>query len=196
MQILSPLRWARLPGAGQRYFLAFAFVGLSSVFPSCHIALADGLSYPAASQAPRYSASRSADLDATAPADEPQAGKTERGTPVNRRVEACFPAETRNVFNWMDAVPDANGKPQPFDYLDAGKVSPAARDAIRGRNTWVLWGEGNEVFWNWVQEKGYGIADFLILIDSRKRGSRFHDMGLINQPGMKQTDSRRKILGL
>ena len=32
---------------------------------------------------------------------------------------------------------------------------------IRGRNTWVLWGEGNDVFWNWVQQKGYGLTDFL-----------------------------------
>jgi hypothetical protein len=194
-----PLRywWVRPPKTENHYFLAYAVLAFLMAVDLYQTALADDLAYLAASQAPRYSESRSANLDASAPADEPQAGRTERGTPVNRRVEACFPAETRNVFNWMDAVPDADGKPQPFDYLDAGHVSPTARDAIRGRNTWVLWGEGNEVFWNWVQEKGYGLADFLILIDSRKRGARFADAGLINQPGMKaQIDPARKILGL
>jgi hypothetical protein len=195
VRILSSLRCVRPLRAEHQYFLACTFLALLSIFQFCHIALADDSPFPAASQAPHYSASRSADLDATAPADEPQSGKTERGTPVNRRIEACFPAETRNVFDLMDAVPDANGNPQPFDYLDAGYVSPEARDAIRGRNTWVLWGEGNEVFWNWVQERGYGLADFLILIDSRQRGTRFKDSGLINQPGMKaRTD--QKILGL
>src|SRR5215471_14464215 len=155
MQLPSRDRWVRPPRIESHRSLAYAALAFLLAVGLYQTARADDLHYLAASQAPLYSESRSADLDASAPADEPQAGKTERGTPVNQRVEACFPAETRNVFNWMDAVPDADGKPQPFDYLDAGKVTPDARDAIRGRNTWVLWGEGDEVFWNWVQEKGY-----------------------------------------
>jgi hypothetical protein len=48
-----------------------------------------------------------------------------------------------------------------------------------------------------LQERGYGLADFLILLDSRQRDHRFRDSGLINQPGMKkQTDPRKRVLGL
>lgn len=53
------------------------------------------------------------------------------------------------------------------------------------------------MFWDWVQQHGYGLADFLVLLDSRKRDTRFADSGLINQPGMKsQTDRSKTILGL
>ncbi|MFC5416735.1 hypothetical protein ACFPL7_18030 [Dongia soli] len=97
----------------------------------------------------------------------------------------------------MDRVPDGNGNLVPFNYTDGNSISPDARNAIRGRNTWVLWGEGNETFWGWVQEQGYGLADFLILIDSRNRAARFANSGLINQPGLTaQTDPAKKILGL
>ena len=95
MRLSSRPRQARSLGAESQYFLAYAFLAFLSVFELYQTALADDLPYPAASQAPRYSESRSADLDATAPADEVQGGKTENGTPVNRRVEACFPAEAR-----------------------------------------------------------------------------------------------------
>jgi hypothetical protein len=61
----------------------------------------------------------------------------------------------------------------------------------------MLWGEGNETFWGWLQERGYGLADFLILLDSRRRDHRFKDFGLVSQPGMKaQTDPTKRILGL
>ena len=132
MRLPSRPRQARSLSAENQYFLlAYAFLAFLSVFELYQTALADDLPYPAASQARRGAIRRAGrlSLDATAPPDEPQGGKTERGTPVNLRGEASFPAETRNVFNWMDAVPDAARKPQPFDYLEAGYVSLAARDA-------------------------------------------------------------------
>jgi len=52
-------------------------------------------------------------------------------------------------------------------------------------------------FLGWLQERGYGLHDFLILLDSRNRAHRFRDQGLINQPGMKaQTETTKKLLGL
>lgn len=118
------------------------------------------------------------------------------GTPVQQRVEQCFPAETRNLFNDVDMLPfGSDGALQPFDYHVANGVSKAGRDAIRGRNTWMLWGEGNETYWGWFQQYGYGIADFLVLLDSRKRAERFKDIGVINQPGMKE-QRQKNILGL
>ena len=53
----------------------------------------------------------------------------------------------------------------------------------------MLWAEGNEVFWNWLQQHGYGLADFMILLDSRQRNTRFKLTGMMNQPGMKTNDT-------
>jgi hypothetical protein len=133
--------------------------------------------------------------DPDAPQDEAKGGRTARGTTVNRRTPDCFPAETRNLFSKVDQVASGPGTAlAPFDYSDGHVVSAAGRNAIRGQNTWLLWGEGNEAFWGWLQEKGYGFVDFLVLLDSRERGKRFHTGGMINQPGMKS--SRSRILGL
>ena len=128
--------------------------------------------------------------------DEARAGMTLNGTPVSRRTAECFPAEPRDLFWEMDMVADADGKPRPlnFDANGDNKVDNKERDAIRGRNTWLLWGGGNEAFWAWLQEKGYGLTDFIILMDSRKRWSRFKDAGLINQPGF--LECAEPILGL
>jgi hypothetical protein len=129
--------------------------------------------------------------------DEAKSGKTSRGTPVRRRTEYCFPAESRDLLWQMDMVASGDKgelKPLNFDENGDNKVDVGERDAIRGRNTWLLWGAGNEAFWGWLQERGYGLTDFLILMDSRKRGDRFKTAGLINQPGFES--STQPILGL
>jgi mono/diheme cytochrome c family protein len=138
--------------------------------------------------------------DPNAPKDEPQGGRTAQGSPVAKRIEECFPAEPRNLFWEVDKIAGGPGGqlvPLNYDLDGDGKISDQERDAIRGQNTWMLWGEGNEAFWGWLQERGYGLVDFLILLDSRQRNYRFRDSGLINQPGMKeQTDPGRRVLGL
>ena len=177
-------------------------VAMVALLASVSVARGGPADYPAASLTPRSQVvagpGLASDLlDPTAPPDEAQGGMTEVGTPISPRVEACFPAEQRNVFNDVDSVLDADGRPVPFDYAEGSGVSPHARNAIRGKNTWILWGEGNEVFWDWVTQHGYGLADFLVLLDSRKHDTRFADSGLISQPGMKaQTDPAQRILGL
>lgn len=120
-----------------------------------------------------------------------------RGTPLKHRIAACFPTETRNLLAEVDMVAGPTGKLEPMNYSTNGVITAEGRKAIQGQNTWILWGEGNEAFWGWLQENGYGLSDFLILIDSRNRGRRFRDVGLVNQPGMKpQLDPAKKILGL
>jgi hypothetical protein len=153
--------------------------------------------YPAAGQVPESQPGWE-EPDPGAPFDEPMGGKTARGTPITKRTKYCFPAETRNVYSDVDMVAGPGGALQPFDYANAqGQIDQPGRDAIRGQNTWILWGEGNEAFWGWLQEQGYGLTDFLILLDSRKRYQRFASAGIINQPGMRpQTDPDRRILGL
>src|SRR5207253_5179696 len=109
----------------------------------------------------------------------------------------CFPAESRDLFWQMDMVASGpNGKLQPLNFDENGDnvVDNSERDAIRGRNTWLLWGGGNETFWNWLQQEGYGLTDFLILMDSRERANRFKTAGLINQPGFES--SNVPLLGL
>lgn len=127
--------------------------------------------------------------------DEPNSGRTLRGTPVAKRGIECFPTETRDLLWEMDQVAhDGRLQSLDFDANGDGRVDDAERDAIRGRNTWVNWGAGNEAFWGWLQEQGYGITDFLILLDSRQRDHRFANAGLINQPGF--ASSTEPILGL
>jgi mono/diheme cytochrome c family protein len=160
-------------------------------------------SYPAASHVPSAQSGWQQFLtkvDPNAARDEPDGGRTAQGTPVEKRIEECFPAERRNLFWEVDEVASGpGGKLEPLNYhvKHRATISDEERDAIRGQNTWILWGEGNEAFWNWLQQRGYGLADFLILLDSRKREHRFQNAGLINQPGMiSQPDRAKRILGL
>jgi len=131
------------------------------------------------------------------PVDEALGGHTLLGTPVSKRTAECFPAEPRDLFWRMDWVSGKDGQlvPLKFDEDGDGVISDAERDAIRGRNTWLLWGGGNEAFWGWLQERGYGLTDFLILMDSRNRDTRFKTAGLINQPGF-ESNKEHRILGL
>jgi hypothetical protein len=139
--------------------------------------------------------------------DEAKGGRTLRGTPLIYRTEKCFPAEPRDLFWQMDQVvwdkdhlepldfdEDRSSKKDPITGIVMSGVTDNERDAIRGRNTWLLWGGGNETFWGFLQERGYGLTDFLILMDSRERANRFKTAGLINQPGFES--SSVPLLGL
>jgi hypothetical protein len=70
-----------------------------------------------------------------------------------------------------------------FRSMDGGIQLEAAE--IRGRNTWILWTAGNQVFWDRIAREGYGLVDLLKTLDSRKRPNRFAEMGLINEPGFR-----------
>ena len=68
-----------------------------------------------------------------------------------------------------------------FAELDQGvALSP---EAVQGRNTWILWTGGSQVFIDLLARESYGISDTLKMLDSRRRGSRFSELGLINEPG-------------
>jgi hypothetical protein len=71
-----------------------------------------------------------------------------------------------------------------FPSMDGGiTLTP---EQIKGRNTWNLWTGGDEQFWERQSRESYGLVDLLKTIDSRNRGNRFKDMGLINEPGFRQ----------
>ena len=71
-----------------------------------------------------------------------------------------------------------------FDEMDGGQ--PLSEDEREGRNTWLLWTAGDQVFWDGMAQRGLGVGDLLKAIDSRHRKTRFKDMGLMNQPGFKE----------
>ena len=122
-----------------------------------------------------------------------------------------FRPEPRDVFHMMDQVVTevakvstenkpllgADGKPMmerkltplQFNITDTYDPSNPDQQAVFGRNTWMLWCGGDEDFWDWLAQKGYGVNDLLQVIDSRRRDSRLHDFGLINQPGLKRSDT-------
>lgn len=194
----QPSRNRLLPSHRDRAILGLlASLALCLVTLGCSQAKADDNRYPAASHVPGSQAGWDKP-DPGAPLDEAKGGKTMRGTPITPRTKHCFPAETRNVFSDVDMVAGKDGRLAPFDWAGAaGQIDTEGRKGIKGQNTWILWGEGNEAFWGWLQEQGYGLEDFLILLDSRQRYRRFATAGLMNQPGMKaQTNPDKRILGL
>ena len=65
---------------------------------------------------------------------------------------------------------------------------------IKGRNAWMLWTGGNELFWDWLSKNGYGSVDFLKLVDSEQRSNQFERAGLIIEPGMRPpTEEETKV---
>jgi hypothetical protein len=70
-----------------------------------------------------------------------------------------------------------------FKSMDGGIA--LSEDEIKGRNAWLLWTAGNPAFWDRITRESYGIVDLLKTLDSRNRGSRFKNLGLVNEPGMK-----------
>jgi len=107
--------------------------------------------------------------------------RLDEGMLAGYKVEDFRP-EPRNLYWQMDQVAGPDGKLSPLAF-DMNLEQD--RKAVYGRNTWIMWCAGNEGFWNWLAQDGYGFLDFLHVIDSRKRDRRFREFGLINQPGMK-----------
>lgn len=68
-----------------------------------------------------------------------------------------------------------------FPEMDGGKqLTP---EQIMGRNSWNAWTAGTQDFWHLVSTESFGLTDLLKTIDSRQRGERFSEMGLISEPG-------------
>src|SRR5687768_2266510 len=61
-------------------------------------------------------------------------------------------------------------------------------DELRGRNTWMLWTAGDEAFWDYRAQHSYGLTDLLKTIDSRRRGTRHRDMGLVSAPDTRKAE--------
>ena len=79
---------------------------------------------------------------------------------------------------------DVGAGPDLFQAMDGGLKLSA--EEIKGRNAWHLWTAGNDAFWDQMARRSRGVIDLLKTLDSRKRGSRFAEIGLINEPGFRK----------
>lgn len=99
------------------------------------------------------------------------------------KTPADFPTAAYDYFRPMDQAPDENGQLRPLEL---------APDEIKGRNTWLMWCGGNEVFWDWLSTHSYGFMDLLKLCDfppdDKFGGKRFGPAGLIIEPGTKPAE--------
>lgn len=68
--------------------------------------------------------------------------------------------------------------------LDPSK--PEEKEALRGPIVWNLWVGDSGLMWDWLAQHGFGTADLLKTVDSRRHATRFQEIGIINQPGFLQ----------
>lgn len=89
-----------------------------------------------------------------------------------------------NSSNSKHSELDVGAGPDFFGPMDGGlKLSDVE---IKGRNAWHLWSAGNDAFWDEVARMTGGFVDLLKMLDSRHRGTRFAELGLMNEPGYRQ----------
>src|SRR5436305_8134102 len=60
---------------------------------------------------------------------------------------------------------------------------------LRGRIVWNLWVGDSGYMWDYLAQHGFGTADLLKTVDSRRRPTRFQEIGIINQPGFLQASA-------
>ena len=85
--------------------------------------------------------------------------------------------------NWketmVDVFPGMNGVT-----LDPGNADQ--KEMLRGRIVWNIWVGDSGLMWDWIAQNGFGTGDLLKTLDSRRRPTRFQEIGIINQPGFMQ----------
>ncbi|HSY51009.1 MAG TPA: hypothetical protein VLC46_19550 [Thermoanaerobaculia bacterium] len=69
-----------------------------------------------------------------------------------------------------------------FPGMDGPNLNLTQED-IRGRVVWNLWVGDSGLMWDYLAQHGFGTADLLKAIDSRRRAHRLAEIGIINQPG-------------
>jgi hypothetical protein len=105
------------------------------------------------------------------------------------KTPADFPADDFDYFQQMDVRPDGTVDANGNSILKPLELTP---DEIKGRNTWVLWCAGDEVFWDYLAGHSYGFMDLLKLCDfapdDKLAGKRWGPAGLTIEPGTKVPD--------
>src|SRR5262245_33774128 len=117
-------------------------------------------------------------------------------SPATRAADDPQPAANANR-----EVDERAGKPDSYYYYGPHGLwkhwqDPKNADAPAerlGRDTWIHWTWGNQKFLRRVTVLAGNFPvpisiDFFRLLDSRKRGTRFRDFGVINEPNCEQND--------
>jgi hypothetical protein len=117
-------------------------------------------------------------------------------SPATRAADDPQPAADANR-----EVDERAGKPDSYYYYGPHGLwkhwqAPNNADAPAqrlGRDTWIHWTWGNQKFLRRVGVLAGSLpvpvsVDFFRLLDSRKRGTRFRDFGVINEPNCEQND--------
>jgi mono/diheme cytochrome c family protein len=73
-----------------------------------------------------------------------------------------------------------------MDGVTLDPSNPDEKEALRGRIVWNLWVGDSGLMWDWLSQNGFGTADLIKTVDSRRRPSRLQEIGIINQPGFMQ----------
>lgn len=53
-------------------------------------------------------------------------------------------------------------------------------EETKGRNTWLLWNAGDQIFCDRMAQQAHCLSDLLKTIDSRQHNMRFRDLSLVN----------------
>jgi hypothetical protein len=96
-------------------------------------------------------------------------GEVQDEARLANRTAASFPAANEDYFAEMDG---------------GGKLSP---EEVKGRNTWIVWTGGNDLFWDDLSTRSFGTLDFLKTLSSHpslkfSRDNRWYFLGLVNEP--------------
>jgi hypothetical protein len=103
--------------------------------------------------------------------------------PANPQPAPGAPRYAPIPSNWKETAVDVFPGMDGFT-LDPSK--PDEKEALRGRIVWNLWVGDSGLMWDYLAQHGFGTADLLKTIDSRRRPTRFQTIGIINQPGFMQ----------
>src|SRR5205085_3462955 len=88
--------------------------------------------------------------------------------------------------NWKETAVDVF---PGMDGITLDPTKPDEKEALRGRIVWNLWVGDSGLMWDWLSQNGFGTADLIKTIDSRRHATRFQEIGIINQPGFVQAQT-------
>ena len=142
--------------------------------------------------------------------DEANKRALSEGKPTKQAAKEYFyPRKIVDYFDGMDVLSTVDSPHPLLDPSLAEKPLPEIAESLRsaapknpglsekealGRNTWMIWCGGNEGLWDDLARTDLGFIDLLKLLDSRQRGMRFQNAGMINEPGMRQARTAKEMM--
>jgi hypothetical protein len=113
-------------------------------------------------------------------------------------ADAADAKQKDSYYNYRPAFAMDPQEPKKPDPTKDPRKDPMWR---LGRDTWIHWTWGNQKIIRQASVIGGNLAvpvsvDMFRILDSRKRGTRFRDLGLINEPNCEENDDPSQTYGL